>query len=454
MAVSLMSGSLYAQAPAGPASQMRLRIPGNPDNQRPEAVFEFDRIRPGHFDELQQAVSGLGGAIRARDIPSARKHYADVERLYPDDPVLLGQLKSYLLLYEGMQLYFGEGKPAEAIRVFERLDALGPSFTDHLRPWGMASLQLGDSYSAVKHLQAYVDRGGSSRGFAGALGQVYHGRNRDDLAIRFLREQLQYSPGDPGARALLSRIESEQTIKGNYTGRESEHFRVEFDGAVNLAAAYQLLQIMEQAWREVGRLLDHTPRQKISIILFTGGSYRQLAAKGFAPDWSGGFWDGQKIRVPSEKAASIDAATRNTLYHEYVHALIHDRAGTGYSRIPRWLHEGLAQLAEPDNSTWKWNNYRPPAGWIPPSIAMLGTIGWNFLGPEAAAQLYLQSFSLVKYMTTAYPRRNILALIDAFAAGAELDAAFRQVYGIDSVEMHNRWWRTIGGAEGLKGRAN
>ncbi len=428
---------------AGEVGIPELKIPANPDCGRPEIVFEF----PAPSEEVERkaatVVHAYTSAGRIADYGMALEKLDELEVLLPASARSIRQLRAYTYFYEGQYRFRRLGEATGAIASFEKADALGPEFADHLKPWGMAAFTTGDHYSAIKHLEEYMDRGGASGDFAGALGQLYHDRNDDGRAIRYLKEHLSSHPGDPKAENLLARIQSEQVVTEGYTDRESAHFRVEFDGLVNMAAAYQLLNVMELAYRDVSRALDYTPREKTSLILFTGGSYRELAARGFAPDWSGGFFDGHKIRIPSEQATRIDDHAKNTLYHEYTHAVIHERAGRGENSIPRWLHEGVAQSMEPGNAAYQWRSFKPGKGMPPPTIKEIGSINWNAQNGSTAYYLYGQSLSFVKYLRTTFPPRKLMELVDAFAQGADTDAAFKSVYGVDSKELYDRWLRGL-----------
>lgn len=422
---------------------VEIHFPRNPDSGRPETVYEFSR-QPGGGDEiLDGLVRKLIHSSRRRDFDGSYRILDEMEQGFPSEERVLRQVRAYTMFYEAQYRFHRLRDMSGTIDVCERLDALAPEFFDHLRLWGMASYLMGDGYSTVKHLEEYIRRGGSPDGLGAALAQVYHGQNEDNLAIKHLKDHLSRHPEDGKAVQLLARISSEQVVTEGYSDRESAHFRVEFDGTENLAAAYQLLNVMEMAYRDVGRALDYHPPGKTALILFSEGSYRQLAARGFAPDWSGGFWDGHKIRIPTEKATRIEPGTRDTLYHEFAHAVIHSRAGKGSKRIPHWLHEGLAQMVEPGNASYSWRSFRLPPDGVIPNIRTLESYGWGGGGTGSVSQFYRQSHSLVAFLRTTFPPRKLSDLVDAYAAGMETDAAFRSVYGLDSAEIHSRWRRGL-----------
>ncbi len=418
-------------------------LPENPVTGRPRIVLAFDPVQATDTEELRQALKSYGRALREARYDEAIGLTAKIGELYPADPRRVRYLRAFALNLKGTYLFAIRGDPAGAVTAFEELDALGPPFWDYLKPWGVAAYQTGDHYSALKHLQGYIDRGGPGDGIEGMIGIVLHGRNEDREAARYLARHVEAHPEDSGARTVLARIETEQQITGGFTDRESAHFRVEFDGSENLAAAYQLLTVMERAYVEVGRIVGHTQGRKFSVVLFSGGRFRDLASRGFAPDWSGGFFDGYKIRVPSERALQISEETRNTLFHEYAHALIHDRAGAAGNRVPRWLHEGIAQMSEPRRSEETWASYRIPEGWQPFAIRAMEGVNWNSADPTTASLLYGQAFSLVKFLATSYPRRKLMDLVDAYASGKDTDAAFQSVYGFKSGALDLRWQQAV-----------
>jgi hypothetical protein len=74
-------------------------------------------------------------------------------------------------------------------------------------------------------------------------------------------------------------------------------------------------------------------------ILYTEQQFRDITR---APEWSGGQYDG-RIRIPVAGASRNPALFERVLIHELAHAVID---ATGGSRVPAWLHEGLAQHFE------------------------------------------------------------------------------------------------------------
>src|SRR5207245_1560906 len=166
---------------------------------------------------------------------------------------------------------------------------------------------------------------------------------------------------------LIARVEQTQKAEQKFLARESSHFLVKFDGEADHAVWNRVLEILEEAYREIGQQLGHFPSKPILVVLHTRETFQGATG---GPAWSDGLYDPVmgRIKVPTQGALTDKAWLTRVLRHEYVHALLHDRVG-GRGAIPPWLNEGLASRPSRRSSlTWK--------GTRPPSISSIGS-GWT-----------------------------------------------------------------------------
>jgi tetratricopeptide (TPR) repeat protein len=176
---------------------------------------------------------------------------------------------------------------------------------------------------------------------------ILYRQGDNEQALEYYVEARDKDPHVEGLAAMIDKIAREQKIEGSFEKRASGDFTVSYEGSVNESAARDVLDILWHASREIGRELDAYPSEKLQVVLYTRDQYNGAVT---APDWSGALFDG-KIRVPLPGGALQDAQRarlRQTLYHEYAHALV--SVLTPDVKPPTWLNEGIACYFELDRS--------------------------------------------------------------------------------------------------------
>lgn len=98
-------------------------------------------------------------------------------------------------------------------------------------------------------------------------------------------------------------------------------------------------EYLEEAYREVGDLLDVHPTTRIPVVFYAPEPSEQ--GDGTKPRASA-YWDGTALRVTSALKSALPI--RDQLFHAYTHVVVSQLPGA--SRPPAWLEEGLAELIE------------------------------------------------------------------------------------------------------------
>jgi tetratricopeptide (TPR) repeat protein len=235
-------------------------------------------------------------ALEAGNSRRALALFNEALALRPNDPVILTGAGAALQ---------AEGRPRDAIARLKQAVALQPDLT-------VASILLGD--------------------IAFAEGDAA-------LAIKTYEHALKYKPGEPVLVAKLKEWKRETDAHRSFESERYDRFRVMFEGRAEQATATQAVTILERAFWRIGEKLGSHPPGTIVTILYTEQQFRDITR---APEWSGGQYDG-RIRVPVAGASRNPALFERVLIHELAHAVID---ATGGSRVPAWLHEGLAQYFE------------------------------------------------------------------------------------------------------------
>jgi tetratricopeptide (TPR) repeat protein len=159
----------------------------------------------------------------------------------------------------------------------------------------------------------------------------------DDLrrAKGYFQDSLAIRP-DAEIDRLLKRVEKESAA--DKTGQQlyGTRFVLRYDGTVvEPEIARTIVQVLEEEYTRVSFELGCQAQERISTIVQSREAYMRATD---AAEWSGGLFDGSRIRVPIATSRTLDPDARRTFAHEIVHACL---ASTG--NWPAWLHEGLAQ---------------------------------------------------------------------------------------------------------------
>ena len=269
----------------------------------------------------------------------------------------------------------------------------------------------------------------------------------DDLsgAADHLEAAKQLAQADPQLTAYLdfvaARVREAGSTEEQLVARASSHFVVKFDGGEDRAIWREVLNNLEDAYRDIGQKFQYFPSEPIHVVLLTR---EQFGTASGSPAWADALFDPVlgRIKVPTQGALTNREWLRQVLRHEYVHALIHARMGVQAGKVPAWLNEGLAmQLA---GDTWpdidvvaQHRNIK-----LLPLSALHG--GWGALGIDGATLAYLQANSATKYMIGRYGMWRVTGILDLLKEGHTIDGAIHQKLMISYEVFERRWANTLG----------
>src|SRR3989475_143746 len=136
--------------------------------------------------------------------------------------------------------------------------------------------------------------------------------NKDDLAgaRAHLEQAKDHMAESPNLQVylgrLIARVEQTQKAEQKFLARESSHFLVKFDGEADHAVWNRVLEILEDAYREIGQQLGHFPSKPILVVLHTRETFQGATG---GPAWSDGLYDPVmgRIKVPTQGALTDKA---------------------------------------------------------------------------------------------------------------------------------------------------
>jgi hypothetical protein len=251
----------------------------------------------------------------------------------------------------------------------------------------------------------------------------------DDMenSLRYAEAALEIK-GDPHLQALHGKLQREVKAMDGYGSAKRVNFTIVFSKFEHGEARNAVIEILEEAYREIGQQLDTFPSTPVSVILYNEKNFSDVTR---APRWAGGAYnplDG-KIRLPIKGMSVNEPGLKRILYHEYTHALIHSIT----PQCPRWLHEGLAEYFSRDYSQVGTIGQKIPLKLL--DVALLAR------NPTVVRVAYWQSYSVVSYLIDRYRLFSIKELLEKLGGGTNFYTAFSSVFSISFNRFAETWGR-------------
>lgn len=272
-----------------------------------------------------------------------------------------------------------------------------------------------------------------------AMADLLQEQNQPSEAAKHLAHAADRARQDPALQSYLASVTAKlhrmESVESRMTARSSTHFIVKFDGAEDHGAWTAVLEILEDAYREIGQKLGHFPSRPIVVVLHTRDSFQGATG---SPAWADGLYDPAlgRIQLPTQGATTDTKWLTAVLRHEYVHALLHDRLGTSSGSLPTWLNEGLAMQLAGDP-------------WPDLDLALQGEVKvipltylegpWGALPADAATLAYLEANSATHYLIERWGMAQVVELLNAFKARASAAAAIQNKLFVSYEQFHHQW---------------
>jgi tetratricopeptide (TPR) repeat protein len=323
-----------------------------------------------------------------------------------------------------------DGRAEEAVLLFRQGLEESPAAEELLTGLGVAAIHAGRADLAVEPL-AEVVRSRPDGNATVLLARLYDQRDEGPRAVTLLRRRLVAHPDDAEARQLLDKLSREHDAEAGFRKEESAHFVLKFRGTGQGESRQVILASLERLYAGIGDLLGRYPTEKILVILYPTGRFREVTG---AHDWVSGLFDG-KIRLPAGALALARPALTRVLAHECTHAIVHQIAR---GRAPRWLQEGLAQHFEGvvDEDLLE----------LPRGLTLAGVEALLTSGDIAKARTgYRTALWLVRDLVERGGLAAIADLLARLGGGEPAATAVERVYGLPLDRLEAQWRLVLGG---------
>ena len=273
-------------------------------------------------------------------------------------------------------------------------------------------------------------------------------QEQDELqeAAKHLEQAADRARQDPGLQSYLAAVTTKvrrtQSVESRMTARSSTHFVVKFDGEEDQSTWTSALEILEEAYREIGQKFSHFPSKPIIVVLHAKDSFQGATG---SPTWADGLYDPTlgRIQIPTQGATTDRKWLARVLRHEYVHALLHDRFGASSGALPTWLNEGLAmQLA---GDAWpKLDQAMSGEITVIPLTYLEGS--WSALPANASTVAYAEANSATRYLIERWGMARVDELLNALQAKSSVAAAIQNKLFVSYEQFHQQWLESFEGS--------
>lgn len=244
-----------------------------------------------------------------------------------------------------------------------------------------------------------------------------------ETSLEFAQEALSQSR-DRELQAFLSRVSREKDLMKEYSDKQTPNFKIIFSRIEHSDIKYTVIDILNDAYRFVGKQINHFPESTISVVLYNERNFFDITR---SPAWAGGLFDG-KIRIPIKGIRGREKLLKRVLVHEFTHALVHDLT----SRCPLWINEGLAEYFS--------GSHPRVIGQVIPLNQL--EKNFPFRDIRMVGLAYLESYSAVQYLISKFGMYRIRELLDSLGKGVEFSRAFKSVFLISYREFLNTWGKS------------
>jgi len=292
--------------------------------------------------------------------------------------------------------------------------------------YGDALLPLSDAYAAFPDVPEVCF----------PLARVYHLLHLTREAVALL-PCLRAGHDIPAAAldALVSQLEKSAEFEMEFDVAVSDHFIASHArGGAAARRIGEVLDLLERSRESVGGSLGFETMRQVPVVVYEGVDFGRATG---SAEWASGRYDG-KIRVAVELLETRPRGFAQAIEHEYVHAVLHEFTG---SRVPAWMHEGLANFVTEAHSAPGPLREGLRALHTLPNVRALSR-SFTQLPVETARLAYQQSYWMVRSLAEEHGIGAITDLVLDLEAHPrrEFEEAFRDRFGDWSEVFLDRWY--------------
>ena len=329
--------------------------------------------------------------------------------------------------YVAAQFLTGKGDTSSAIDHYRQALEFAPKNVGLLLNLAVLYLNTNQPTAALDPLEIARRVEPNSADVAKLMGWAYRDSNKIDQAItEWTRAEELHR--DPDVERALEKAERDKAEEESYRQGETLHFALKYKGTATPELARAILRVLEDDFRDLESQLDYTPREQISVILYTEDAFADITR---APGWVGALNDG-RIRIPVRGLPGMSPDLARVLKHELTHSFVGQKSR---GRAPTWLQEGVAQWMEGRRSSSNAAVLVETASQGDALRLHMLEGPWMSLSSGQAALAYAYALAAVEAIIQSGGVSDISRLLDRISAATSTEAALRETLHSDYSDL-------------------
>jgi hypothetical protein len=232
----------------------------------------------------------------------------------------------------------------------------------------------------------------------------------------------------------ITQLMTEKALAERFAVFSTEHLDVHYPKSNALEPSIQQLsKILEAEYQRLrATWFPRASERRITVNVLEWEQFEEYSGS----EYIAGLYTNQ-VFLPLAGVTSFPPEIVAIGTHELTHALIADCTR---NLAPRWFHEALASRMEMvDTSENAFRSYAPERLL---SVSVLDDVADQSPDPELIGETYRVGESTLRFIEARYGRAAIARMLDAFASGADTEAAVRAVTRGSIADLDNaaRQW--------------
>jgi hypothetical protein len=235
----------------------------------------------------------------------------------------------------------------------------------------------------------------------------------------------------------------------NWQALDSPPFRLHwYTGDVTFAQT--VMNVAQEGMQYARSLLSVFPPQVIELYVYDSPRKLQSALVLTGQDWVAGYTDPRQAMILVSLPPGLEQRLEmeRQIPHELMHVMLYHTIGAGYDRLPVWLNEGLASMAElypnPDYQILLTSAHKKK------SLLAIGSLCQAFPRDASGALLaYAEAASFTRYLYGRFGAPGIERLIVTYAKGLDCSSGAEQALEVPLARLESQWRQEVLGENQL-----
>lgn len=218
------------------------------------------------------------------------------------------------------------------------------------------------------------------------------------------------------------------------------------------AFAQLLLDTAQQGLENAQQILPLSPPDRVQIYAYANGRHMREAIQLAGEDWVAAHTSPDMavmvLSLPPTPEQRLEIERQ--IPHELMHILVYQRVTTAYTRLPMWLSEGLASIAElyPNPDYLAMINSAQVKDTMLPMESLCSAFPRDASGAYLA---YAQATSFTRFLYRTYGSQGLDNLLQAYQDGLGCTRGVEVTFGSTLAQIERDWLKDAFGENPVSG---